>query len=113
MSTGVPRTINEMFNQAMQKRANQVVMRYKRDKQWLDLTGAELNDRAQNIALALRQLGVQAGDRVALLAESSPEWGITDYAILANGAINVPIYPTQAVDQVEYILRNSGARILF
>ncbi|MGH9854829.1 MAG: AMP-dependent synthetase/ligase, partial [Blastocatellia bacterium] len=44
---------------------------------------------------------------------SSPEWGITDYAILANGAINVPIYPTQAVDQVEYILRNSGARILF
>ncbi len=113
MSTGVPRTINEMFNQAMQKRANQVVMRYKRDKQWRGLTGADLNDRVQNIALALRQLGVQAGDRVALLAESSPEWSITDYAILANGAVNVPIYPTQAVDQVEYILRNSGARILF
>ncbi|MCI0524994.1 MAG: AMP-binding protein, partial [Acidobacteria bacterium] len=113
MSTGVPRTINEMFNQAMQKRANQVVMRYKRDKQWRDITSAELNDRAQNIALALHKLGVRAGDRVALLAESSPEWSITDYAILANGAINVPIYPTQAVDQVEYILRNSGARILF
>lgn len=113
MSDGVPRTINEMFNQAIQKRANQVVMRYKRDKQWRDITGAELNDRVQNTALALRQLGVQAGDRVALLAESSPEWSIADYAILANGAINVPIYPTQAVDQVEYILRNSGARVLF
>lgn len=113
MSDGVPRTINEMFNQAMQKRANQVVMRYKRDKQWRDITGAELNNRVQKIALALHQLGVRAGDRVALLAESSPEWSITDYAILANGAVNVPIYPTQAVDQVEYILRNSGARILF
>jgi long-chain acyl-CoA synthetase len=113
MSDDGPRTINEMFNQAMQKRANQVVMRYKRDKQWRDITGAELNDRVQIIALALNQLGVQAGDRVALLAESSPEWSITDYAILANGAVNVPIYPTQAVDQVEYILRNSGAGVLF
>jgi long-chain acyl-CoA synthetase len=113
MSTGVPRTINELFNQAMEKRANQVVMRYKRDKQWRDITGAQLDERAQNLTLALAHLGVRAGDRVALLAESSPEWSIADYAILANGAINVPIYPTQAVDQVEYILRNSGARVLF
>jgi len=113
MNAGTPRTINELFNQAMRKRANQVVMRYKRDRQWHDVTGAQLDERVRNLALALRNLGVRAGDRVALLAESSPEWSIADYAILANGAINVPIYPTQAVDQVEFILRNSGARILF
>lgn len=113
MSTGAPRTLNELFNQAMRKRANQVVMRYKRDRKWHDITGAQLNERVQNLTLALHQLGVRAGDRVALLAESCPEWSVTDYAILANGAVNVPIYPTQAVDQVEYILRNSGARILF
>src|SRR5262247_1812587 len=113
MSTGAPRTINELFNQAMRLRVDQVVMRYKRDKRWHDMTGAQLDERVRNITLALRHLGVQAGDRVALLAESSPEWSATDYAILANGAVNVPIYPTQAVDQVEYILRNSGARILF
>src|SRR5262249_23676350 len=68
--------------------------------------------QVRNLTLALRQLGVRAGDRVALLTESSPEWSVTDYAILANGAVNVPIYPTQSVDQVEYILRNCGARIL-
>jgi long-chain acyl-CoA synthetase len=113
MSTDEPRTINELFNQAMRKRANQVVMRYKRDRQWRDITGAQLDERVRNLTLALHQLGVRTDDRVALLAESSPEWSITDYAILSNGAINVPIYPTQAVDQVEYILRNSGARILF
>src|SRR5262245_46064572 len=113
MSTGAPRTINELFNQAMLKRANQAVMRYKRERQWHDVTGAQLDERVRNLALALNHLGVRAGDRVALLAESSPEWSVTDYAILANGAVNVPIYPTQAVDQVEYILRNSGARILF
>jgi long-chain acyl-CoA synthetase len=113
MSTGAPRTLNELFNRAMRKRVNQVVMRYKRDRQWHDITGAQLDGRVRNLTLALRQLGVRAGDRVALLAESCPEWSVTDYAILANGAVNVPIYPTQAVDQVGYILRNSGARILF
>jgi long-chain acyl-CoA synthetase len=113
MSTGAPRTLNELFNQAMRKRANQVVMRYKRDRRWQDITGAQLDERVRNLALALHRLGVRAGDRVALLAESCPEWSVTDYAILANGAVSTPIYPTQAVDQVEYILRNSGARILF
>ena len=113
MNAGTPQTINELFNQAMRKRVDQVVMRYKRDRRWHDITGAELDERVRNLALALRHLGVCAGDRVALLAESCPEWSIADCAILANGAINVPIYPTQAVDQVEYILRDSGARILF
>src|SRR5215831_1490180 len=108
-----PRTINELFSQAIRRRADRVVMRYKREKVWRDLTGAQLDERVHNVTRGLSQLGVRAGDRIALLAESSPEWSITDYAILACGAINVPIYPTQAVDQVGYILRNSGARILF
>src|SRR5262245_35139948 len=113
MNAGTPQTINELFNRAMREGVNRVVMRYKRDRRWHDITGAQLDERVRSLALALHQLGVRAGARLALLAESSPEWSITDYAILANGAINVPIYPTQAVDQVEYILRNSGARILF
>src|SRR5262245_52016061 len=114
MNAGTPpQTINELFNQAMRERAKLAVMRYKRDKRWHDITRAQLDDGMRNLALALHRLGVRAGDLLALLAESSPEWSITDYAILANGAINVPIYPTQAVDQVGYILRNSGARILF
>ncbi len=118
MSTGEPRTINELFKQALERRADQVVMRAKldktgRDKKWHDITGREFDTRVRRVALALHHLGVRAGDRVALLAESSPEWSITDHAILANGAINVPIYPTQTVEQVEFILRNSGSRILF
>src|SRR5262245_59280012 len=108
-----PRTLNELFNLAIKRRAEEVVVRSKRGNQWRDLTGRELDMRVRNVALGLHQLGLQPGERVALLAESSPEWSITDYAILANGAINVPIYPTQSVDQVEFILRNSGARFLF
>ncbi|HEY6401634.1 MAG TPA: AMP-binding protein, partial [Blastocatellia bacterium] len=113
MNPGNPQTINELFKKAMRERANQVVMRYKRDRRWHDITGAQLDERVRNLTLGLHRLGVHPGDRVALLAESCPEWSITDYAILANGAINAPIYPTQAVDQVGFILRNCGARILF
>jgi long-chain acyl-CoA synthetase len=59
------------------------------------------------------ELGANEGDRVALLSENRPEWSITDLAILSLGAINVPIYTTQAVEQVRYILEDSGTRLLF
>jgi long-chain acyl-CoA synthetase len=113
MSTGEPRTINELFSQAVERYADRVVMSYKRDKTWRDISGAQLRERVRNLTLGLHRLGIRAGDRVALIAESSPDWSATDYAILSSGAINVPIYPTQAVDQVAFILRNSGARVLF
>ena len=113
-----PNTINELFAQAIRRRAGEVVVRYKRSvagggKTWHDMTGAQLDERVRNVALGLWQLGVRPGDRVALLAESCPEWCISDYAILACGGVTVPVYPTQAVEQVGFILKNSGARILF
>ncbi len=113
MSTGEPRTINELFSQAVERRSGRVLMSFKRDKKWHDITGAQLNQRVGNVALGLHKMGVRAGERVALLAESSPLWSIVDYGIVATGAVNVPIYPTQAIEQVAFILRNSGAGILF
>ena len=65
------------------------------------------------LRLGLRRLGIKQGDRVALLSENRPEWSITDLAILSLGAINVPIYTTQAIDQIRYILTDSGARAIF
>src|SRR5262245_38433378 len=113
MDSGEPRTLNEMFSRAVRRRAGQIVMSFKREKKWHDLTGTQLDQRVRNLALALHRLGVRTGERVALLSESCPDWSIADYAILANGAVTVPIYPTQSIDQVEFIIRNSGARALF
>jgi len=113
MQNGSPRTLNELIMQSTARRTNKVVMRFKRDKVWQDITGAQLIERIRNVALALQSCGVQPGDRVSILAESCPEWSITDYGILASGGVTVPIYPTQAVDQVAYILKNCGAKLLF
>jgi long-chain acyl-CoA synthetase len=64
-------------------------------------------------AFGLEELGVRAGDRVAILSENCPEWAITDYACLTLGATDVPIYPNLPSDQICYILRDSGAVAIF
>src|SRR5260370_9805719 len=83
------------------------------DGEWVHITAATFVERVQNVTLGLAALGIKPGDRVALLSENRPEWSIVDFAILSLGAVNVPIYTTQAVDQVRYILNDSGARLLF
>lgn len=113
MDNHEPRTLNELFAQAVAGRSAEVVMQYKRNRAWHDITGAQLDERVRNTALGLHSLGVRRGDRVALLAESCPEWSISDYGILCSGGVTVPVYPTQALNQVGFILRNSGARVLF
>jgi long-chain acyl-CoA synthetase len=72
-------------------------------------SGRELIERVREIGLGLQNLGIAPGERVALLAESSPDWLLIDFAILASGAVTVPIYPTLAPDQAAFILRDSGA----
>ncbi|MCM3905122.1 MAG: long-chain fatty acid--CoA ligase [Pyrinomonadaceae bacterium] len=81
--------------------------------EWVNVSAETFVERVREVALGLAALGIKRGDRVALLSENRPEWSITDLAILSLGAINVPIYTTQAVDQIRYILTDSGARAIF
>ena len=88
-------------------------LNHREDGKWFNITAATFVERVKNIALGLASLGVRPGDRIALLSENRPEWSIADLAILSLGAINVPIYTTQALDQVDYILTDSGAHTIF
>jgi len=81
--------------------------------EWINVSAETFVERVQHVALGLAAQGIRRGDRVALLSENRPEWSITDLAILSLGAINVPIYTTQAIDQIRYILTDSGARAIF
>ncbi|MEV2220341.1 AMP-dependent synthetase/ligase [Nocardia vinacea] len=73
------------------------------------LTCAELDRRARALASALAGRGVRAGDRVAILGRTSLEWALLDCALLALGAVVVPVYPTSSAAQIEHILRDSGS----
>jgi long-chain acyl-CoA synthetase len=81
----------------------------KRGGQWVQISADEFIRRVRHIALGLADLGIKPGDRVALISENRPEWSIADLAILSAGAITVPLYTTQSIEQIEYIMRDSGA----
>jgi long-chain acyl-CoA synthetase len=74
-------------------------------------SGRVLVERVRDFGLGLMGLGVGRGDRVAIIAESRPEWLVADFAILAVGATTVPIYPTLSVEQIAYILADSDVRV--
>ncbi len=65
------------------------------------------------VAKGLIGLGVEAGDRVAIMAHTSYEWTLLDFAAWSAGAVPVPIYETSSADQAEWIVSNSGARLVF
>src|ERR687895_2187317 len=86
---------------------------YRAEGEWHSISAEAFVERVKNVALGLAATGIRPGDRVALLSENRPEWSIVDLAILSLGAVNVPIYTTQAVEQVRYIIEDSGAHVLF
>ncbi len=77
-----------------------------------ELSTQELFDRIRDLGLGLGALGLEPGDRVAILSDSRPEWVIADLATLTAGAVTAPIYPTLPEAQVRYILADSGARVV-
>lgn len=74
-------------------------------------TAAEIRSQIRVLAAGLIGLGVARGDRVVLLASTRREWVLLDHAILATGAVTVPVYPTASASQLATILTNSGARV--
>src|SRR5205085_4890730 len=108
-----PTTLPELCLTALRLRARSDVLNHKQGGEWQHISADAMARRVRAIALGLEELGLSKGDRVALLSENRPEWSIVDLAILSLGAINVPIYTTQAVEQSEYILSDSGARAMF
>jgi long-chain acyl-CoA synthetase len=75
------------------------------------LSPKEFFERVRDLSLGFRALGMGTGDRVAIISESRPEWVQCDMAILAAGAVAVPIYPTLSSAQARYILNDSGSKI--
>ena len=76
---------------------------------WVPVTWREFASQVRDLAAGFIAAGVQPGDRVALMSRTRYEWTVLDYAILTAGGVVVPVYPTSSLDQVEWILGDSGA----
>jgi long-chain acyl-CoA synthetase len=95
------------------RRPGPVALRRRGGAQWQDITDAAFADEVTALAKGLLASGVSAGDRVAVMSKTRYEWTLADFALLALGAVVVPIYETSSAEQIEWILTDSGARAAF
>jgi len=105
-------TIPRFFLELTEAYKKPDLLLYKKDDVYQGLSTETVRQEVERIALGLRSLGVVAGDKVILLAENSPWWAMTDYAVLSLGAITVPIYTSLVPEQIQYIINDSDAKVV-
>lgn len=115
MSTFQPKfeSLVQVFNRSMDQFGDRALFGVKRDGQWQWMTYGEFGDRVRRLRTALENLGIEAGDRVAVIANNSPEWAMGAYASYGLGAAYVAMYESQLDKDWKHILKDCGAKILF
>ncbi|GAA2624147.1 AMP-dependent synthetase/ligase [Streptomyces axinellae] len=83
------------------------------DGEWWDMTARDFAAEVQAMAKGLIALGLRPGDRLAIMARTTYEWTLTDFAAWAVGLITVPVYPTSSASQARHILQDAGVRACF
>src|ERR1700704_513962 len=108
-STTGGRTIAALISRSAAERPEHVAVRYKRDGAWHDVTFKHVAEIVEEIGLGLIDLGIEAGDRVCILANTRPEWSYVDMAATSAGAVVVPIYQTNSPEECLWVISDSGA----
>jgi long-chain acyl-CoA synthetase len=105
-------TVNDVFVRIGARGEQTTMLWQDTDGAWKPISSAELYGRVRALADVLTSWGVVKGDRVALIAENRWEWIIADFAVLALGAVDVPLYPTLTAEHIGYMLRDSSAKVV-
>ncbi|AUW04128.1 AMP-dependent synthetase [Vibrio campbellii] len=103
---------NEMILKWAEERPNDVYLKQIINRQFVEFTYAEVADKALKLVTALRNLGVQPGDKVALVSKNCAEWFICDLAMMLGDYVSVPIFPTAGADTIEYCVTHSESKAL-
>jgi long-chain acyl-CoA synthetase len=118
ISSGGPRntapgTLTRLFFDALARFDKPDALQVKVNGVYTPIASRTLAERVRRTALGLQELGIQAGDRVAIFSENRPEWAIADLACLTASLTDVPLYPNLPPEQAAYILRDAGAVAIF
>lgn len=108
-----PGTLVDLFFEVVDRLGDRPALQWYGDGSWPSMTYNEALERVRGVSGALAELGLERGDRAAILAENRPEWALADYGCLTSGVVDVPIYATLTPQQVAYILNDCGARLVF
>src|SRR5215216_4487249 len=103
-------TIADLIGLAAQRHGDSPAIRHKQDGTWRDVGFAELSETVSEVGRGLIDLGIEPGDRVALLCTTRREWTYADFGITTAGAVVVPIYPTNSPEECQWVAGNSESR---
>ncbi|MGD8305693.1 MAG: long-chain fatty acid--CoA ligase [Ignavibacteria bacterium] len=92
--------------------AKKDLLKHKVNDKYTGISYVQFKEETDTFAFGLASLGVKREDKVAIISENRPEWVYTDMAVLALGAINVPLYPSLTAASVEFILNNSESKCI-
>ena len=106
------RTMADMLLGAAQEHEGPA-LKFQRDGEWMEISYAELGEHVKTNAKGLLALGIEPGDRISILGETTPEWTLADLAALCIGAVVAPIYHTNSPDECRHVLEDSGAKLVF
>jgi long-chain acyl-CoA synthetase len=106
------KTVADLLPRAVEMYGSNVAALYKEGDQWLSRSYDEVAEIVRPLAFGLVTLGVEKGDRVAILGNTRPEWTYFDFAALSIGATVVPIYQTNSPEECRYVLENSDSKVV-
>jgi len=106
-------TINDVFIRIAAAANPRAVLWQDESSQWHPISSDQIYHRVRALATALQRFGAKKGDRIALISENRWEWAVTDFAVLAIGAADVPLYPTLTGEQIAEQIRDADCRIAF
>lgn len=112
MQNAPSRSLAELLKTVCYKWTGRPAMMRRKDAGWETISYAELYEIVRKFSAAIQSFGAKRGDKLAILSENCPEWAFVDWACQTLGVTVVPIFPTLPADQVEYIVRDSGAKIV-
>ncbi|MGA2929801.1 MAG: AMP-binding protein, partial [Solirubrobacteraceae bacterium] len=107
------RTMADLIPLATARHGGKPALKHKVGGEWVEVSYEQLDRTVRALALGLVDLGLEPGDRVAILSHTRPEWTYACFATFAAGATVVSIYQTNSPEECHYVLHHSGARAVF
>jgi long-chain acyl-CoA synthetase len=105
-------TLSQLFRNTIKSYPKDNLLLSKKGGKYVPISTEEFAKRVRYFSLGLKDLGLEAGDKVIILSENRPKWIISDFANLCLGGITVPIYTTLVPEQIKYIVNDSDAKIV-
>src|SRR5204863_9814086 len=98
---------------AAERHRRRTALLHKVGGEWVEVSYEELGIAVKEVALGLMDLGIEKGDKVAILSNTRPEWTYACFGLLGAGAASVSVYQTNSPEECEYVLSHSEARAVF